>query len=178
MWVEYQYTQSLLDPLEIVEDCEGMFEDTYGSVIKQDRDGLVLSDLQQDLVRMSNQPAIRYEYRRYVIIKSNADVHERPGEQEWVSGRSEFHARVINFLAVSSASGSWFLISGLATKSVARTNHGIYKRYIICTMAPGGCPLESRFSQILGEWSRGRVTLAIRFRAISPVVLNNGLTLS
>jgi len=92
--------QSLLDPQEITEDCEGMYEDAYGSA-KQDRDGLVLSDLEQDLVKMSNQPAIRYAYRRFVIIKSSTDVHGRPGEQDWVSDRSEFHVRVINLLAVS-----------------------------------------------------------------------------
>ena len=122
--------QSLLDPQEVVEDCEGMYEDTYGSVAKQDRDRLVLSDLQQDLVKMSNQPAIRYEYRRFVVIKSNADVHGLPGEQEWVSGRSESHTQVINLLAVFSASGSRFRSSGLATKSIPRTNYGIYDRYM------------------------------------------------
>jgi len=133
MWVEYQHMQSLLDPQEIVEDCEGMYEDTYGEVSKQGRDGLVLSDLQQDLVKMSNQAAIRYAYRRFVIVKSNADVHGRPSEQDWVSSRSEFHVRVIDLLAISSASGCWFRGSGLATKSIPRATHGIYDRYIMRT---------------------------------------------
>lgn len=84
--------QSLLNPEEIVEDCEGMYEDAYGSVAKRDRDELVLSDLQQDLVKMSNQPAIRSVYRRYVIIKSNVDVHGRAREEDWVSCRNAaFH---------------------------------------------------------------------------------------
>ena len=87
MWVEYQHVQSLLNPQEIVEDCESMYEDAYGGAGKQDRDESVLSDLEQDLVKMSNQPAIRYAYRRFVIIKSNGDVRGRPGEQDWVSGR-------------------------------------------------------------------------------------------
>jgi hypothetical protein len=37
---------------------------------------------------MSNQPAIKYDFRRFVIIKSTADVHGRPGEEDWVSGGS------------------------------------------------------------------------------------------
>ena len=77
--------QSLLQPHEIVEDCEGMYEDAYDNVAKRERDGLVLSDLQQDLAKMSDQPAIRYVYRRFVIIKSDADVHGRSGEEDWVS---------------------------------------------------------------------------------------------
>jgi len=83
MWVEYQHMQSLLDPQEIIEDCEGMYEDVYGSVAKGDRDGSVLLDLQQDLAKMSNQATIRHAYRRFVIIKSDADVHGRPGEEDW-----------------------------------------------------------------------------------------------
>ena len=126
MWVEYQHMQSLLDPQEIVEDCESMYEDAYDSAGKQDRDGLVLSDLEQDMVKMSNQPAIRYAYRRFVIIKSNGDVHGRPGEQDWVSGRSEFHVQAIDLLAIFSASGSWFRSLSLATKSIPRSTHGIY----------------------------------------------------
>jgi len=76
--------QLRLEPHEIVEDCEGMYEDAYDNIAKRDREGLVLSDLQQDLAKISNQPAIRYAYRRFVIIKSNADVHGRPGEEDWV----------------------------------------------------------------------------------------------
>ena len=123
--------QSLLDPQEIVEDCEGMYEDAYGNVTKEDRDGLVLSDLEQDLMKMSNQPAIRCVYRRFVIVKSNADVHGRPGEQDWVSGiGSKLHVQTANPLAVSSASGSWFLGLLLATKSAPRVTRGIYIRRI------------------------------------------------
>lgn len=88
MWAEYQHMQSRLDPQDIVEDCKDMYEEVYGGVAKQDRDGLAISDLQKDLVNMSNQPAIRYVYRRFVIIKSSADVHGRPGEEDWVSDRS------------------------------------------------------------------------------------------
>jgi len=58
-------------------------------------------------------------------------------------------------------------------KSIPRTTHGIYDRYIMCTMLTG----EVLSQKSLGERSRGRVTLAIRSRAISPVVQNNGLTL-
>jgi hypothetical protein len=86
-WVEFHNMQSLLDPQEIVDDCEDMYEDAYGSVVKRDKDGLVLSDLQQDLVKMSNQSAIRYDFRRFVIIKSSVDEHGRPGEEDWVSDR-------------------------------------------------------------------------------------------
>jgi len=82
-WMEYQLMQSQLDPHEIAEDCEGMYEDAYDKVAKRDRDGLILSDLQQDLAKMSNQPAIRYAYRRFVIIGSTADVHGRPDEEGW-----------------------------------------------------------------------------------------------
>ena len=144
--------QSLLDPQEIVEDCEGMYEDAYGGAGKQDRDGLVLSDLEQDLVKMSNQPAIRYAYRRFVIIKSNADVHGRPGEQDWVSGRSEFHMRVIDLLVGSSVSGNWFLGSGLATKSIPRTTYGIYDRYIMWTMVTEEV-VSSQISREVVTWT-------------------------
>ena len=121
MWVEHQYMQSLLDPQDVVEDCEEVYEGTYRSVSKQDRNGLALSDLQQDLVKMSNQPAIGYDYRRFVVIKSNGDVHGRPGEEDWVSSQgTEFPVRAVNLFAVSSASGSLFRSSGLATKSIAR----------------------------------------------------------
>ena len=130
MWVEYQYMQSQLDPQEVVEDCEGMYEDTYGSVSKQDRNGSVLSDLQQDLAKMSSQPAIGYEYRRFVIIKSNEDVHGRPGEEGWVSSRSaEYPVRATD-LAISSASGSWLQSSSLVTRSMLRVTSGIYNGYI------------------------------------------------
>lgn len=54
-------------------------------------------------------------------------------------------------------SGSWFRGSGLATKSIPRTTHGKYDRYIMCTMVTG----EVVSLKFLGEWSRGRVTLAI-----------------
>ena len=154
MWVEYQHMQSLLDPQEITEDCEGMYEDAYGSAAKQDRDGLVLSDLEQDLVNMSNQPAIRNAYRRFVIIKSDADVRGRPGEQDWVSDRNEFHVRVIDLLVVSSVSGSWFRGSGLATKSIPRTTHDIYGRYIMCTMVTGEVvSLKSQISRRVVTWT-------------------------
>ena len=114
--------QSSLKSHEIVEDCEGMYEDAYGNVAKQERDGLVLSDLQQDLVRMSNQPAIGDVYRRFVIIKSDKDVHGRPGEDDWVSGQSGgFRFRAVNLLATSSANGSRFQSSRLGTKLVAST---------------------------------------------------------
>jgi len=100
MWIEYQHMQSLLDPQEVVEDCEGMYEDVYGNAAKGDRDGLILSDLQQDLAKMSNQAAIRHVYRRFVIIKSDADVHGRPGEEDWVSGqRAALHIRTANLFA-------------------------------------------------------------------------------
>jgi hypothetical protein len=78
--------QSMLDPQEIVDDCEDMYRDAYRDVAKRDRDGQVISDLQQDLAKMSNQPAIKYDFRRFVVIKSTADVHGRPGEEDWVSG--------------------------------------------------------------------------------------------
>jgi hypothetical protein len=112
--------QSELDPHEIVEDCEGMCEDAYDQVAKRDRDGLILSDLQQDLAKMSNQPAIRYAYRRFVIIGSDADVHGRPDEDGWVSSRSAvLHFRVANLVVTPSASGKRFQGSGLATRVVA-----------------------------------------------------------
>ena len=117
-WVEYQLMQSQLDPHEIAEDCEGMYEDAYDKVAKRDRDGLILSDLQQDLAKMSNQPAIRYAYRRFVIIGSTADVHGRPDEEGWVSGRSAvLDFRVANLVAPS-ASGKQFQGSSLATKLI------------------------------------------------------------
>ena len=84
-WIEFHNMQSQLDPQEIVDDCEDMYEDAYRDAAKGDRDGLVLSDLQQDLMKMSNQSAIRYDFRRFVVIKSTTDVHGRPGEEEWVS---------------------------------------------------------------------------------------------
>jgi hypothetical protein len=124
-WVEYQHMQSLLEPHEIVEDCEGMYEDAYGNVAKRERDGLVLSDLQQDLVKMSNQPTIRYVYRRFVIIKSNTDVHGRSGEEDWVSSQSGgLHFRAVNLLVTPSANGNWFQGSRLATKLIASINRG------------------------------------------------------
>jgi len=91
-WVEFHNMQSLLDPQEIVDDCEDIYQDAYRDVAKRDRDGLVLSDLQQDLAKMSNQSAIRYDFRRFVIIKSTGDVHGRPGEEEWCEWKlvSEF----------------------------------------------------------------------------------------
>ena len=84
-WVEFHNLQPQLDPQEIVDDCEDIYRDAYRDVAKRERDGLVLSDLQRDLMKMSNQPAIRYDFRRFVIIKSTGDVHGRPGEVEWVS---------------------------------------------------------------------------------------------
>ncbi|KAF9647500.1 hypothetical protein BDM02DRAFT_2656082 [Thelephora ganbajun] len=91
-WVEFHHMQSQLDPQEIVDDCEDMYDDAYRDVPKRDRDGFVLSDLQQDLVKMSNQPAFKYDYRRFVIVKSNADMHDRPGEEDWCEWKlvSEF----------------------------------------------------------------------------------------
>lgn len=77
--------QSQLDPQEILDECEDLYQDAYHDIAKRDRDGLVLSDLQQDLIKMSNQPAIKYEFRRFVILKSTGDVHGRPGEADWVS---------------------------------------------------------------------------------------------
>ena len=130
--------QSLLDPHDIVGDCESMYEDAYGSVAKRDRDGSVLSDLQQDLVTMSNQPAIRYVYRRFVIIKSNSDVHGRPGEEDWVSSRSmRFHFRTVNLSVAPSASGNWLQDSRLGTKlmhSDWRRYIGLTETYIMCTI--------------------------------------------
>jgi len=113
--------QSQLEPYEIVEDCEGMYEDAYDNVAKRERDGLVLSDLQQDLVKISNQPAIRYVYRRFVIIKSNADAHGRSGGEDWVSSQSgALHFRAVsNLPAIPSANGYWFQGSRLATKLIA-----------------------------------------------------------
>lgn len=112
--------QSQLDPHEIVEDCEGMYEEAYDNVAKRDRDGLILSDLQRDLVKMSNQPAIRYAYRQFVIIGSNADVHGRPDEEGWVSSRSAvLHFRVANVVVTPSASGTRFQGSSLAKKLIA-----------------------------------------------------------
>lgn len=144
-WVEYQNMQSQLDPHEIVEDCEGMYEDAYDRVSKRDRDGLLLSDLQRDLAKMSNQPAIRYAYRRFVIIGSNADVHGRPDEEGWVSSRSAvLHFQVANVAVTPSASGPRFQGLALAKKiaSVSRS------RYIMSFI--------SRRSNFLGGLSRER----------------------
>ena len=138
-WVEHQHMQSQLEPTEILDDCKDMYEDAYDSVAKRDRDELVLSDLQQDLVKMSNQPAIRYVYRRFVIIKSSTDVHGRTGEEDWVSGQSaRFHFRAVNLLVVPSASGNWFQGSRSATKLTPSVSCGIYDRYIMCTMLSSG----------------------------------------
>jgi len=154
-WVEYQHMQSLLDPQEVVEDCEGMYEEAYGNVVKRDRDGLVLSDLQQDLVKMSNQPSIRYVYRRFVIIKLNTDVHGRPGEEDWVSCRNaRFHFRVVNLLIIPSASGNWSQGSRLGTKLIPRVTRGTYNRYIMCMMLPRDC------SPVLSDSRTGLVTWA------------------
>lgn len=86
-WVEFHSMQSRLDPQEIMDDCGDLYQDAYHDIAKGDRGGSVLSDLQQDLIKMSNQPAIKYEFRRFVIIKSIRDVHGRPGEEDWVSDR-------------------------------------------------------------------------------------------
>jgi len=154
MWVEYQHMQSLLDSQEVVEDCEGMYEEAYGNVVKRDRDGLVLLDLQQDLVKMSNQPAIRYVYRRFVIIKSNVDVHGRPGEEDWVSCRNAgFHFRAVN-LVIPSASGNWPQGSRLETKLIPRVTRGTYDLYMMCMMLP-----RDRSPILSGSWT-GVVTWA------------------
>ena len=87
-WIEFHNMLSMLDPREIVDDCEEMYQDVYHEVAKRDRNGLILSDLQQDLVKMSNQPAIRVDFRRFVIVKSTGDVHGRPGGEDWVSNGS------------------------------------------------------------------------------------------
>ena len=170
MWVEYQHMQSQLDPQEIVEDCEEMYGDAYGSVSKRERDGLVLSDIQQDLAKMSNQPAIRYVYRRFVIIKSDVDVHGRPGEEDWVSCRGA--ARDIRAAnpCVPSASGSWFRDSRLATKLIPRISCGVYDRRIMRTMAHArGAPFL-----LEPEWARVVTRAGHMPNSISPVVQNNG----
>ena len=181
MWVEYQYMQSLLDPQDIVEDCEGMYEDTYGGVSKQDRNGLVLSDLQQDLVKMSIQPAIGYVYRRFVVIKSNEDVHGRSGEEDWVSSQgAEFPVRAANLSAIPSASGSRFQSSSLVMKLklMARITGGVYDRCIMCIIECSGL-WKGRFSRILvREKSRGRHLVPLPNSIPPPVVLNNGPALS
>lgn len=159
--MEYQYMQSSLKSHEIVEDCEGMYEDAYGNVAKQERDGLVLSDLQQDLVRMSNQPAIRDVYRRFVIIKSAKDVHGRPGEDDWVSSQSGgFRFRTVNLVATSSANGGRFRSSRLATKLVASTYYPWHIGPIIHNVydtRQKNVHREDRFSRNTGrDMSRGR----------------------
>ena len=119
--------QSELDPQEIVDDCEDMYQDAYHDVAKRDRDGLVLSDLQRDLVKMSNQPAIKYEFRRFVIIKSPEDVHGRPGEEDWVSDRGAvFHYQAADIFVVSSVSGSWLLSSSSGMRVRLRISHVVY----------------------------------------------------
>jgi len=153
--------QSSLKSHEIVEDCEGMYEDAYGNVAKQERDGLVLSDLQQDLVRMSNQPAIRDVYRRFVIIKSDKDVHGRPGEDDWVSSQSGgFRFQAVNLVATSSANGSRLQSSRLATKLVVSTYYPWHIRPIIHNVydtRQKNVHREDRFSRNTGrDMSRGR----------------------
>jgi len=162
--------QSLLKPHEIVGDCEVMYEETYEKVGKEERDGLVLSDLQQDLVRMSNQPAIRDAYRRFVIIKSNEDVHGRPGEDDWVSSESGgIRFRAVNLLATSSANGSWFQGSRLATKSVASTYYPWHIGPIIHNAydpRQKNAHREDRFSRNPGrDMSRGRTRSLGRIRS-------------
>lgn len=126
-WVEFQNMQSMLDPQEIVDDCEEIYQDAYRDVAKRDRDGLVLSDLQQDLAKMSNQSAIRYDFRRFVIIKSTTDVYGRPGEEEWVSNsRASFHYCPAEISDIFSASGNWFLSSGLGTRLIPKTSGDRY----------------------------------------------------
>lgn len=105
-WIEFHSEQSQLDPQEIVDDCEEIYQDAYRDVAKRDRNGLVISDLQQDLVKMSNQASIRDEFRRFVIIKSTGDAHGRPGKEEWVSNLRAAFRHLTIYSAISSANGS------------------------------------------------------------------------
>lgn len=74
-WIEAQFAFMHKSPANLVADGWDRYDRDFANKIYEDVREMLERDIVNDLTRLQMQPCIYEEYRRFVVIKSEMDVH-------------------------------------------------------------------------------------------------------